>query len=150
MSTDTVYNITGKIQDKEGTSPDRQRLIFGGKVLEDDHELCVYGIQKGSTIHLWLKLRVCIGHFGINEGSPGRFILQGSYETGVDIESGEDAIESSHTLSIVEARQGQGRSRLFSFKELQLEVDVKDIGRRAFPRYFSSSFFSFFLFVFWQ
>ena len=79
-------------------------------MLEDNHELCVYGIQKGSIIRLWLKLRVDIGHFGINEGSPGRFISQGSYETGVDIESGEDAIESSHILSIVEARQGQGRS----------------------------------------
>jgi len=53
---ETILDIKKKITDREGLSPEEQRLIFVGKELKDNTTLRDYGIQGESTIHLIIRL----------------------------------------------------------------------------------------------
>ena len=52
----TVETLKARIQNKSGTPSDQQRLIYGGKQLEDKRTLADYNIQHGNTLHLTLRL----------------------------------------------------------------------------------------------
>jgi ubiquitin len=50
----TIADLKTKIQDKEGISPDLQRLLFNGDVLDDGCTLSHYNIHQDKTLYLVL------------------------------------------------------------------------------------------------
>ena len=56
--TDKILTIKEKIQKKQDNLlPSHQRLIYGGKQLEDDKTLMDYNIQSEATLHLVVRLK---------------------------------------------------------------------------------------------
>ena len=53
----TVLQLKNTVAVSEGVPAEEQRLIFGGKHLQDDFTLHESGVQSGSTVHLMLRLQ---------------------------------------------------------------------------------------------
>ena len=51
-SSDTIFNLKTKIQEKEGFPANVQKLIFNGKLLEDKKTFDDYDIKKESYLYL--------------------------------------------------------------------------------------------------
>ena len=56
----SIKTLKSLIQDKEGIPPDQQCLIFAGIELEESYNLNDYIILANSTVHLILKIDVCL------------------------------------------------------------------------------------------
>ena len=53
---DTIATVKEKIENLEGIAPDKQRLVYGGKELEDSCTLSKYKIGNECTVYLVIRL----------------------------------------------------------------------------------------------
>ncbi|KAH8833202.1 ubiquitin-related domain-containing protein [Flagelloscypha sp. PMI_526] len=54
---DPITRIKEKVEEQSGVPPQQQRLIFGGRQMNDDKTAKEYNVVAGSVLHLVLALR---------------------------------------------------------------------------------------------
>lgn len=73
------------MQAGEGVPVEEQGLVFGGRQLQSDKSLSDYGISKGATVHLVLRLRGGKGGFGALLRGAGRAALTDNFDACRDL-----------------------------------------------------------------
>jgi large subunit ribosomal protein L40e len=56
-ASDTIETVKQKLQDQDGIAREWQRLMFAGKILQDEGTVTTYSITAGVTLHLMMRLR---------------------------------------------------------------------------------------------
>ncbi|KAI0068492.1 ubiquitin [Artomyces pyxidatus] len=54
---DKITRIKEKVEEQSGVPPPQQRLIFGGRQMQDDKTAREFNITAGAVLHLVLALR---------------------------------------------------------------------------------------------
>ncbi|CAD6884200.1 hypothetical protein CF319_g1080 [Tilletia indica] len=54
---DKISRIKERVEEKEGIPPSQQRLVFGGKAMQDEKTATDLGLTGGSVLHLVVALR---------------------------------------------------------------------------------------------
>ena len=113
----SVLLVKTKIRDKEGRQrrvcmpPEKQRLSYGGKLLEENATLRDCGIQRNSTLFSWIRLRGGSGG-EFNSGNRGK----------------EEWHECEETLSLESLEQDRaylGKEYLSTPREARTRADVE-------------------------
>jgi hypothetical protein len=55
--TDRIGAVKSRVQHREGTPRDQQRLIYGDRQMEDENNLADYGVAFGAVVRMVLRLR---------------------------------------------------------------------------------------------
>ena len=64
--TDSIENVKQKVQFRTGIPPEQQRVIFNGKIIDDNLTLSSYRVWEGSTLHVVIRVKeVLVQHVSI-------------------------------------------------------------------------------------
>ena len=116
---DLIEDIKRQIQDKEGIPAFDQRLIFGGRQLEDGRTRADSNVLPEKIIHLTLRLKGMIGDFGHFHETIGYSWLHSRCG---DLE----AMEPSVAISIIQACGGQTDSSPLTTLGSPIDAETRD------------------------
>lgn len=130
LSCDIIEAVKGKIHEKEGIPVEQQRLLFGGRILEDTSTLADSNVQNESTLHLVLRFRG--GMFEISSGKVDDMALKMIAKRVLD----RISETKTYAVFIVDGKRFQcverveGSATLYSvFQAAQIELGSRAIRR---------------------